>query len=569
MKNPAEKIQKYFRDQIIITNPIKYNKNKNIFQSVGSTTSFSITPMHYGLHLQFLGKDTNDTIKVPGEIKFNKLVEIIRSYTECLNTKYLDIKESTIDDNIYIKPTYNPIYHNDLGTHLDRERRLNIGLELRASNLWKNRGFYDPEKKIPKIYWEKISSYDIKKFEPLETTQNVWKKKFDTWVFLGCGKENSSEESRNKIYQKSLETKIIPEVPWGVRKWSNFSLPSLARHTINGTIKSKQWAKYAASCLVFDNMLDSHNVFSHRYIKNSPLYRERDEFMQFLTTWSKTKSGVVSLDDAFNQGMNVRNILDLAPKTTKELQDFLPIWRKISDKERSFLDDSYQPPKIALKDGYIYVDHTNSMKISDLYNCCFSNSPDYINKICDGNGFAVYQPNFDTKKGDNGSLCFFVLNTNEKKPQWAIKEIRGYHNSETSEKSQNDMTAIARSMTITHPYKFPHLDNTEKRKEFLEDIFSKNEKYRKVFAYQDIPNYKEIQMEINNFCRVKGIQDAIRLEGYVLEENNLGDNTWTKIEPYVYKGEVDHLYDMILGQNLQEKIENKNQNITPILECVR
>ncbi len=485
-----------------------------------------------------------EQLKIAGEFSFDRVIDIISGKTE------LPILQQ--------KPSKEKVFSHPINffEYTIRDQKLTIATALRKYGVWKNRGYSTINKSAPKEYWNKLTDDIIKKYntyqEPSETwkaiilkdTKSTWEDCYEFGISDRYKKNIQSEKKilRDAGYRKTIELKIIPEVPWGIRKWTNFSYDSLAIYTTSGLIRSKNWANYASTCFMFDKTMQSHDVFSKNFRKDSPLYQQRDKFLEFLYTWPKTKAGISSLEEAFNQGMNVKNILDIQPKNPKELLDCLQIWRQYSQENRLKMTSEYIPPNLLLNEGYKYVDHTDCLQMSNWYSCCFSNASNYINNICKGCAFAIYRPKFSGN--DKGSLCFFKLDIDKKtqKPYWRVYEHRGFGNSIPNEKYSKDMQLIARTLTITHPYEFPKV--TQDNEKNVENLGKINPKFLKTYHAVKNNNH-QIFEQISDLCIETTLQDVLKAEGCDFD-----------IETYVWKETSP--------ENMQE-YQNKNKRAENLL----
>ena len=441
----------------------------------------------------------------PGEIPLDRFITFLSNK---INVPFYSQKPSDI--KVFEKPI-------ELVEYALREQKLTILTALRQSKIWEKRGFSEQEKRAPKEYWKIIPFDIIDRYNGNEGPKIMWKNMLLSQSFgkdIDKDKQTEGNIIDDAIFQKAIELKIVPEVPWGIRKWSNFELENLTEYIHAGTTRSKHWANYATTCFMFDKTMRNHNVLNQRFREGSPLQKKRDEFMEFIYKWPKTKAGIGSIEEAFNQGMNMINILDLQPKNPKELLDCIQVWRQMGEKNRLHLNETYEVPKNPLKDGYKYVDHTDALQISDDYSCCFSNSPEYIDAICRGEGFAIYRPHF--KGSDKGSLCFFELEKSLKTQEriWVINEHRGYGNSNPDKQYIQDMKVILRTINVTHPYPFPIVQQDNER--VIKDLIETNPKFEKVV--ETVKKYsQQIWEEINKNCAFEYLEDAISQAGCSLD----------------------------------------------------
>lgn len=490
-----KKIHPENREKLYATNPIKWTvDNYGSLVLTSKKEKLKITVSETGINTSHQRRRPSGSYSFahhnnfPGEIPFNSFVGFL---SKQMNISFYNQKPS--DQKVFKKPI-------ELIEYALREQKLTIITALRQSNIWKKRGFSDPEKRAPKEYWQTLPLEIIKQYDGERGPKIMWKNmlmriyRINNHDDILKSEQTEDDIINDTVFQKAIELKVIPEVPWGIRKWSNFNIDALREYVTAGTTRSKHWPNYAATCFMFDPTMRDHNVLNQGYREGSPPQKKRDEFLEFLYKWPKTKAGIKSMEEAFNQGMNMMNILDLQPKNPKELLDCTQIWRHISDKDRLYLNSTYQIPKIPLKDGYKYVDHTDAIQISSDYSCCFSNDSRYINTICRGKGFAIYRPHF--KDSDKGSLCFFELEKNLKTQEqiWVIKEHRGHGNSTPNKKYIQDMEVILRTINITHSHSFPTVQ--QDGEQVIRDLIEINPKFAKIIEIA-----KDYDEEMSNKIR--------------------------------------------------------------------
>ena len=542
-----KKIKTEDRKKLYTTDPIKWTVDDHgSLILTRNKETLTITVSKNGINSSYKNERNPDkmsfnNMKIPGEIPLDRFVKFI---SKQMSVPFYNQKPSDI--KVFEKPI-------ELVEYALREQKLTILTALRQSKIWEKRGFSEQEKRAPKEYWKIIPFDIIDRYNGNEGPKIMWKNMLLSQRFgkdIDKDKQTEGNIIDDAIFQKAIELKIVPEVPWGIRKWSNFELENLTEYIHAGTTRSKHWANYATTCFMFDKTMRNHNVLNQGYREGSPLQKKRDEFLEFLYKWPKTKAGIGSMEEAFNQGMDMMNILDIQPKNPKELLDCLQIWRQMREGNRLHLNETYEVPKIPLKDGYKYVDHTDARQISDDYSCCFSNDSQYINTMCRGEGFAIYRPYF--KGSDKGSLCFFELKENLKtqKQTWFINEHRGHGNSTPDKEYIKDMKVILRTMNITQPYPFPEVeqDNEQVDKNLIEI----NPKFGKIIKIRKNDN-SHIAREIYEYSAFKSVEDLVSTAGYNI---NLETYEW---EPTTeaYRQELVQFND--IAQKLMDGGNEVNQ----------
>ena len=567
-----EKITKETRLLLQENNQLSWSLKKNgSLLLTGSYKSAKITPHPNGLVLEIKREKGWRKLIYPGEIGFRQLTSVL-----CGELGVYQNKQKPSKDKIFISG-------EDYFNNAYREQKLQVSQALLQSGVWKNRGFSDKKKEAPKEFWKKLTISDMSQFDAYLGPRHFWKNMIkksrhgfaqkdhiinnnnfinDDYRSDIIG-ENFHSLVMNESVDLAFKKNLLPDVPWAIRRWDNFSLSNLAEHAISGNYRSKKWAYYATNCTMFEKTFKAHNILNCITKENSPYDKMRDSIYEFLEKWPKTKNGVASLESAFNQGMNISYILALKPKSPNELKEYTTVFRQIVDKDRNHLNSTYEVPKIELKPGYKYVDHTDAHLMSDKYDCCFSNSQMYIDAIVRGEAFAVCRPKFG--KGDLGILTFFEKKLNYKtgKREWMISENKGHGNTEPDNKYTLDMTALARAMTITHPESF--LEVSQDPKLLFNNLNGLGKKYNEV---QDLINsgIQEFHDNLYECSHISDIEGLHKINGYSFDFERMSWKETDNVDKQIFE------YRYEFGHKNWKKIEaiiavdrkNINIEISPI-----
>ena len=523
------KIQKDIRPLLEEKNKFFARKIKNNSLVFGSKNNVEmhIIPHENGLILHTFKYDSESKkvqdkkITLPGEVEFNKLTAYI--------TQIIGIPEQIQ------KPSKEKLFKNinDYIEHAWREQKLKVSQALLQFGIWKRRGLSDKEKEAPKEFWKKLTIEELITKNGYLGPRTIWKSylaesggeyfgniETKSERYLQNIKKPRYNKTKNIIesaiiekeyFDEAVRRKTLPDVPWAIRRWNKFDLDDLAKHVLAGNYRSKKWAYFATNCTMFEKTLQGHDVLTARLREGSPAEKIREDFFEFLEHWPKTKNGVASLEEAFNQGMNKEDILALKPKSPKELKEYTVFWRQIYNKNKLSLNSTYQPPKVQLKEGWEYVDHTDAHLMSDLYKSCFSNNQHYINKIVQGKAFAIHRPRIGN--GDLGALVYYELGKNKEETanEWTIFENKAYGNETTDKKYTNEAIAVGRAVTITHPEPFPEVIQNEKL--LLEEKTTEAKKYQRVYAVHR-STVRHLYDNLKELCAVENVEELLAINGY-------------------------------------------------------
>ena len=477
----ALKIDRGARANLRVEGDLRWSVSRHgslVLKGVDATLTIAAHP--HGLIVTKHGRDRDVDI-LPGEVRFDRLVAYLAAETGIPIHRQPASKEKVFASS------------EAFGEHAWREQRLKIATALRQSGVWSRRGMSDQKKEAPKEFWSQLSIAELLTTEAHRGPRHVWQRLLESvnptyFEKSHAGRLTSVHEQPNTILRraqmtKAMELRLLPETPWTIRKWNKVPLTHLARYAVAGITRMEKWGYFATNGLMFENLIAGHGIFDYPVRIGSPMEELRAKFLAFLEHWPKTKAGVDSLNEAYNQGMTTHAVLAIAPQSPKELRELTQAWRQAREHGRKHLNETYKPPDLELKSGWKYVDHTNAHLMSDLYSCCFSNSPTYINQICRGDAFAVYRPSIHGT--DKGALAFFRREAafprgsrgaehsdiEARAHLWKLAEIKAFGNDEPNAAYRRDMEVLARTMNATRPGAMPEvIQDTDRRLRAMEAL---------------------------------------------------------------------------------------------------
>lgn len=317
----------------------------------------------------------------------------------------------------------------------------------RLEQAWKDSNFLENRGKIT---WKDCPE-DFWKWCPLKHFVRGRTHSYKQWW-----KHYAYKEIEGKSFRGKEWTSFIPicEKPNCLPKWNKVKfedLKSLLKTTNRENLHL--FSKYVSNVYpYFHGVVRSHCYYPEPYLS----------FTNWLSSCSKSPKFKEKLNLVCNLGIDLKYLNNMShPPTTLEdlnkVLEYAEMVRKVRYQFKREVTSDFVPPNIKLPEGWVWADYTTFYELSDLYNCCISNSSWYGNSIRRGKACVCYRPD---RKENGGGLVFLTYGINNmysigerhhENRSWSVHEARGFANGELAKEYQDGLKYVIEDLQETYP----------------------------------------------------------------------------------------------------------------------
>lgn len=298
------------------------------------------------------------------------------------------------------------------------------------TEIWYERGYLANPRSFPA---EIFTIIPLEKF-------TIGIKSYRRWMHEAFFKQPAFKDLNATRLEKMIVANYFPNRIHSIKNWKVLNYNALTRTLRYQAWKHPNWGIFIKQCYALhQNVLERHNE----------AWAEIDAFIEAAIKFPKTERVRSALDAIYRNGGSVRKTLEL--RGVRELETYASVTMELSAARKSKVSvlKNYSPPKIPVSTGWLWANKLSFWTLGELYNCCI-NEGGYDQRLAQGYGAVMYQPEFARGDQGGGGLCFFECNEEK---DWYISEIRGWCNRLVEEDLLKEAESMLEKLKIILPKK--------------------------------------------------------------------------------------------------------------------